>query len=120
MDRPERVPTREGMALLEADILIGTLHQVPNAGDDNSVGGLSASGIAVNNVETVLGGTNFDTVTLAGGMQTMNDISAVEIIVVGSELDADATSDKTNWRHQRQLGYSHRRFRHNEIYLQRG
>ena len=65
------------MALLEADMLTGTSQQVPNAVDDNSVGGFSASGIAVNNVETVLGGTNFDTVILAGGMQTMDDISAV-------------------------------------------
>ena len=108
------------MALLEADMLTGTSQQVPNAVDDNSVGGLSASGIAVNNVETVLGSTNFDTVILAGRMKTMNEISAVEIIVVGSELDADATSDNTTWRHQRRLGYSHRRFRQNEIYLQRG
>ena len=108
------------MALLEADMLTGTSQQVPNAVDDNSVGGLSASGIAVNNVETVLGGTNFDTVILAGRMKTMNEISAVEIIVVGSELDADATSDNTTWRHQRRLVYSHKRFRHNEIYLQRG
>ena len=65
-------------------MLIGTWHQVPNAVDDNSVGGLSASGNAVNNVETVL-----------GGMQTMSDISAVEIIVVGSEADADTISDNT-------------------------
>ena len=63
---------------------VGTWHQAANAVDDNSVGGLSASGNAVNNVETVL-----------GGMQTMGDISAVEIIVVGSEADADTISDNT-------------------------
>jgi len=108
------------MALLGADMPIRTWHQVPNAVDDNSVGGLSASGIAVNNVETVLGGTDFDAVMLAGGTQTMSDISAVEIIVVGSEADADTISDNTTWRHRRRLGCSHRRFRHNEIYLQRG
>ena len=108
------------MAQSGAVMLIGTWHQVPNAVDDNSVGGLSASGIAVNNVETILGGTDFDAVMLAGGIQTMSDILAVEIIVVGSELDADATSDNTTWRHQRRLVYSHKRFRHNEIYLQRG
>ena len=72
------------MAILEADMLIGTWHQIPNAVADNSVGGLSASGNAVNNVETVL-----------GSMQTMSDISAVEIIVVGSEADADTISDNT-------------------------
>ena len=65
-------------------MLIGIWHQVPNTVDDNSVGGLSASGNAVNNVETV-----------PGGMQTMSNISAVEIIVVGSEADADTISDNT-------------------------
>ena len=64
-------------------MLIGIWHQVPNTVDDNSVGGLSASGIAVNNVETLLDGTDFDAVMLADGMQTMSDILAVEIIVVG-------------------------------------
>ena len=46
-----------------ADVLVGTSHQVANAVDDNSVGGLSAGGIAVDNVETVLGGTDVDTVS---------------------------------------------------------
>jgi hypothetical protein len=98
-------------------MLVGTWHQVANAVDDNSVGALSAGGIAVNNVETVLAGTDFDTVMLAGGVQTVSDISAVEIIVVGSEADADTISEKTTWRHRRRRGCSHRRFRHNEVYL---
>jgi len=55
-----------------------------NAVDDNSVGGLSAGGIAVDDVETAVGGTDVDTVMLAGGVQTVRDISTVEIIVVGS------------------------------------
>ena len=54
---------QKGKALLGADMPVGTWHQAANAVDDNSVGGLSASGNAVNNVETVL-----------GGMQTMGDI----------------------------------------------
>ncbi|GEM_PF-2976876 len=74
---------------------VGTWHQAANAVDYNSVGELSAGGIAVNTVGTVLDGMDFDTFMLASGAQTVSDISAVEIITVSSGADVDTISENT-------------------------
>jgi hypothetical protein len=39
---------------------------------------------------------------LADDVQTVSDISAIEMIVVGSDADADTISESAAWRHGQQ------------------
>ena len=39
---------------------------------------------------------------LANDVQTVSDISAIEMIVVGSDADADTISESDAWRHGQQ------------------
>ena len=39
---------------------------------------------------------------LADDVQTMSDISAIKMIVVDSDADADTISESTAWRHGQQ------------------
>ena len=39
---------------------------------------------------------------LADDVQTMSDISAIKMIVVGSNADADTISESAAWRHGQQ------------------